>query len=272
MPRSVLTEQEFTTIRMMRSKEVGILSDVESIKIGGARVVSGACCDGYRIHDQIERLVHYLNGHPESHAGVCPHKVTFNGGALNASPDFFPSDPLPTGAVFLAQIRKGMEVQKTSIVLLHVHAPCAMARERNLSLEEMFRHLFIAKIRLKKELADLAPTVIPLCHIDYHDYGEGPQRTYRVSREAWERYQTHNQKILSTRLPEKRPADVKFSADVAKRLNNAERRFGHNREIEAAIHTLESCYLCRMIGAVLNAPERFVGTAKTLRLLEIVTQ
>jgi len=166
-------------------REAGVLEDVNGNCLDTSKgVILVTCADGSHFGDIFKR---------QSEMTPLIHTLALNGGGLilpHRSPANMPIGMSPTGGmiclgdIYMSQISVAQELKGISVVALHVHFPCGIARLHNIGSRHLMELLVAAKTRIKAETSE--GTKVAAClHIAWPD---GRKRTYFVSRDKWTEY------------------------------------------------------------------------------------
>ncbi|MBI1754842.1 hypothetical protein HY250_00015 [Candidatus Azambacteria bacterium] len=145
----MLTDAEIVFIE--KGKECGLFLPAE--RKGNSVFVS--CGDGQRFRDIFLHMLTYLD---------LVHPVVLNGGPLLMADNA--EDPLRQGDVMLFNIKKGIVERGFTSIVLASHWPCAIARDKKLSISDVLEKTVIAA-RMVREYLGPGYDVFPKLHVDY---------------------------------------------------------------------------------------------------------
>ncbi len=163
-------------------RKTGVLCDTDGHLLDQSKgVILVTCADGDRFYDIFSEQVK-MNGGRDPRI----HTFGWNGGALRIARNSPTNEPGHTTDVdCLRDVLDAMAMKDITTVALYVHAPCGKAAAHDLSFESVITLLIGAKRRIKEAAREAC--VACFCHVHYPD---GRNRSYFVSREAWEKWQS----------------------------------------------------------------------------------
>lgn len=176
-----LSKQDHELARVLRLANV--FQNVASKELDLSEgVIIVPCADG----DQMPDLFTYELG-LFAELGIPPrvHEIALNGGALLIPQDSPVRREGAEDRVILQHLRDAQALKGIDLVMLYAHAPCGAAGLAGLDLRGVVKLLMAAKTRIKEEIPSLKVAVF--IHMDW---GDGKKRTYFVSRDRWENWQT----------------------------------------------------------------------------------
>ena len=178
-----LTQHDRNVIRKMR--EANILENVASHEINcdGKNVIV-MCSDGHQSPDVIKKHTEFLLQPPET-SECCCHPLMLNGGSLLLSASFVGAHyKHAIDELLLEQIDQSLDLKRANTVVLYTHAPCGVAYLHGLPFEDMLKHQFAGKKRVKEEFKRKRVNVA--CFVQVDD--DQKKRTSFISRKKWEEW------------------------------------------------------------------------------------